>query len=279
MIIWLASYPKSGNTWLRSIISALLYSKNGDFNFELLKKIRQFTEKKFFKDIISDFSNFDEIKRNWITAQEKINLSKNVRIFKTHQGKYTLGDHDFTNNKNTLAVIYIVRDPRNLVKSLSHHFDLTLDEACEFLLLPKMIGNGERWSERKDGMYNLLGKWNDHYRSWTTKKDHLLLIRYEDLEKDIEFQVNRIIAFLKKYTEFKTNINKNNKIIETTSFGNLQNMERENKFIENAFSPEKKKINFFHLGPKNQWRNNLNKKIIEKIENNFSKEMEELNYL
>ena len=56
-------------------------------------------------------------------------------------------------------------------------------------------------------------------------------------------------------------------------------MERENKFIENALSSEKKKINFFHLGPKNQWRNNLNKKIIEKIENNFSKEMEELNYL
>ena len=111
------------------------------------------------------------------------------------------------------------------------------------------------------------------------KKRPFTVNQIKDLEKDIEFQVNRIIAFLKKYTKFKTNINKNNKIIETTSFGNLQNMERENKFIENAFSSEKKKINFFHLGPKNQWRNNLNKKIIEKIENNFSKEMEELNYL
>jgi hypothetical protein len=78
VIIWLASYPKSGNTWLRSIVSSLLYSKSGNFDFELLKNIRQFPEKQFFKDIINDFSNFNEIKRNWITAQEKINLSQNV---------------------------------------------------------------------------------------------------------------------------------------------------------------------------------------------------------
>ena len=63
MIIWLASYPKSGNTWLRSIISSLLYSKDGNFDFELLKKIRQFPEKQFFKDIMTDFNNFNEIKK------------------------------------------------------------------------------------------------------------------------------------------------------------------------------------------------------------------------
>ena len=48
MIIWLASYPKSGNTWVRSIISSLLYSSDGDFNFDLIKKIKQFPEKKIF---------------------------------------------------------------------------------------------------------------------------------------------------------------------------------------------------------------------------------------
>ena len=57
MIIWLASYPKSGNTWVRSIISSLLYSNDGDFNFELIKKIKQFPEKKYFKDLIGDFGD------------------------------------------------------------------------------------------------------------------------------------------------------------------------------------------------------------------------------
>ena len=279
MIIWLASYPKSGNTWLRSIVSSLLYSESGNFDFELLKNIRLFPEKQFFKDIIDDFSNFNEIKRNWITAQEKINLSQNLRIFKTHQGKYTLGEHNFTDDKNTLAVIYIVRDPRNLVKSISHHFNFTLDKACEFLLSPEIIGNGKSWEEKKDGMYTLLGKWNDNYRSWTTNKDNLLLIKYEDLVKDVDTQVNRIIDFLKRYTKFDTNTDKKKNIIKTTSFKNLQDMEKKGKFIENAFSKDMKKINFFHLGPKNIWKDSLNKSILKKIENGFSKEMQELGYL
>ena len=279
MIIWLASYPKSGNTWLRSIVSSLLYSESGNFDFELLKNIKQFPEKQFFKDIIDDFSNFNEIKRNWITAQEKINLSQNLKIFKTHHGKYTLGEHNFTNDKNTLAIIYIVRDPRNLVKSISHHFNLNLDKACEFLLSPEIIGNGKSWEKKKDGMYNLLGKWNDHYRSWTANKDNLLLIKYEDLVKDIDAQMNRIIDFLKKYSKFKINTDKKKNIIKTTSFKNLQDMEKKGKFIENAFSNDMKKINFFHLGPKNKWEDSLNKNILKKIENGFSKEMQELGYL
>ena len=45
MIIWLASYPKSGNTWLRSLLSAYFFSQNGKFNFKLLKNIKQFSSK------------------------------------------------------------------------------------------------------------------------------------------------------------------------------------------------------------------------------------------
>ena len=279
MIIWLASYPKSGNTWLRSIISSLLYSKDGNFDFELLKKIRQFPEKQFFKDIMTDFNNFNEIKKNWITAQEKINLSKNIKIFKTHHGKYTLGDHNFTDNKNTLAIIYVVRDPRNLVKSLSHHFDLSLEKASEFLLAPKVIGNGEKWEKKKDGMYNLLGKWNDHYRSWTRNNNNLLLVKYEDLLTNTETQMYRIIDFLSRYIKFETDSVKNRKILETTSFKNLQDMEKQGKFIENIITQNPNKKKFFHLGPDNEWRESLNKNIIEKIENNFNDEMKELGYL
>jgi hypothetical protein len=49
MIIWLASYPKSGNTWIRSIIAALMYTRDGIFNFDLLKNVDQFPQKKFLK--------------------------------------------------------------------------------------------------------------------------------------------------------------------------------------------------------------------------------------
>jgi hypothetical protein len=280
VIIWLASYPKSGNTWLRSIVSSLLYSKSGNFDFELLKNIRQFPEKQFFKDIINDFSNFNEIKRNWITAQEKINLSQNVRIFKTHQGKYTLGEHNFTNDKNTLAVIYIVRDPRNLVKSISHHFDFTLDKACKFLLSPEVIGNGKDFEEQQDGMYNLLGKWNDHYRSWTRDKNNLLIIKYEDLIVNPGIELIKIIEFLKNYLNFKTNEEKNHKILETTSFRKLSKMEDQGLFKENVLNKkDKKKVKFFYLGSKNTWQDNLDKDIVNKLEKSFITEMKELSYL
>ena len=51
MIIWLASYPKSGNTWVRSMIAALdVFSNDGVFNFELLKKVKQFPHRKYFEN-------------------------------------------------------------------------------------------------------------------------------------------------------------------------------------------------------------------------------------
>ena len=280
MIIWLASYPKSGNTWMRSIISALLYSDDGDFNFNLLRKIDQFPEKKYFKYFIKNYGDFNEIKKNWIVAQDKINLDGKIKLFKTHQGKYTVEGNSFTNNDNTLATIYIVRDPRNLVQSISNHYTKSLDDSCEFLLASKIIGNGKNYEDKQGGLYTLLGKWNEHYRSWTTNKNNLLLIKYEDLIKNPKAQLERTIDFLKKYLTFETDENKINKILETTSFNNLKKLEKEGQFNENTQNKKDGgKVNFFHLGPKNLWHKNLNEKIVSRIEKNFFNEMKELGYL
>ena len=280
MIIWLASYPKSGNTWLRSIISALLYSADGVFNFELLKKVQQFPDKKFFKDLIEDFSNFSEIKKNWIVAQDRINLNNETKLLKTHHGKYTVEKSNFTDNKNTLATIYIVRDPRTLVKSISNHFTLSLNDASKFLFASSVIGNSKSFEERKDGILTLLGKWNDHYRSWTRNNNNLLIIKYEDLVANPETELIKLIKFLKKYLNLKTSKKKNKMILETTSFNNLQNMEKQGLFKESVINKKTdSKVNFFHLGPKNKWQDILDKKIVSEIEKNFYSEMKELGYL
>lgn len=284
MIIWIASYPKSGNTWLRSIISALVYSDDGIFDFKLLKKIRQFPEKIYFKDLIKDFSNFDEIKKNWIFAQDKINLDNKIKFFKTHQGKYTVDGDDFTNNINTRAVIYVVRDPRNVINSISNHYSLSVENSLKFMLSPKLIGNDKNFEEsfmdNKPSMFTLLGKWNDHYRSWTRNKKNLLLIKYENLIRDPKIEMDKIIHFLNKYLKFDTSIEKNKNIIETTSFEYLKKLEGKGLFKE---APLKKntagRVKFFNLGPKNQWSKESNQEIIKSIEKNFSTEMRELGYL
>ncbi len=280
MIIWLASYPKSGNTWVRSIISSLLYSNDGNFNFELIKKISQFPEKKYFKDFINDFGNFNKIKESWILAQDTINLDNEIKILKTHHGKYTVGTDSFTNDQNTLATIYVVRDPRTLISSLSNHYTLTVDKASDFLMTPQIIGNSKRWEEKETGMQCLLGKWNDHYRSWTKNKNNLLLIKYENLIQNPENELKKIINFLKKYLNFETDNNKNKKILETTSFENLKEMEQKGLFKENVLNKrDDGTVNFFHLGPANDWRDDLNEDVKNKIEKDFYKEMTELEYL
>ena len=280
MIIWLASYPKSGNTWVRSILAALLYSSDGAFNFDLIKKIPQFPKKEVFKGLVKDFSNFNEIKKNWITVQEKINSEKEIKLLKTHNGKYTVEKDNFTDDQNSLAVIYIVRDPRTLVKSISNHFTKSHYDASKFLIAPSLIGNGKSFEERKDGILTLLGKWNDHYRSWTKNKNNLLLIKYEDLVNNPETELTKLIKFLEKYINFKTSEKKNKTILETTSFSNLKNMEEQGLFKEGVLNKKtNNKANFFHLGPKNKWQENLDKKIINEIEKNFYNEMKELGYL
>ena len=284
MIIWIASYPKSGNTWLRSIISALVYSDDGIFDFNLLKKIRQFPEKIYFKDLIKDFGNFDEIKKNWILSQDKINLDNKIKFFKTHQGKYTVDGDNFTNNTNTKAVIYIVRDPRNVVNSISNHYSLSIENSLKFMLSPKLIGNNKNFDEsfidNRPSMLTLLGKWNDHYRSWTRNKKNLLLIKYENLIRDPQNEMDKIINFLNNYLKFNTSIEKNKNIIETTSFEYLKKLEEKGLFND---APLKKNttdnVKFFNLGPRNQWAKESNQEIIKEIEKSFSTEMKELNYL
>ena len=214
------------------------------------------------------------------TVQDSINLDNQIKILKTHQGKYTVGKDSFTNSQNTLAKIYIVRDPRTLVSSISNHYTLSLNEVCNFLMTPQIIGNSKRWEENQIGMKCLLGKWNDHYRSWTRNKNNLLLIKYEDLVQNPNNELEKIINFLKNFLNIKTNINKNKKILESTSFKNLKQMEQKGLFKENVLNKKNdNKVNFFHLGPANNWKETLNEDDKNKIEKNFYEEMTELKYL
>ena len=279
MIIWLASYPKSGNTWIRSIICSMLYSHNGLFNFNLLEKIKQFPSRKSFKDFTSDFQNINELKKFWILAQEKINLDQKIKFCKTHHINCKIDNFSFTDKSNTLATIYIVRDPRNLVTSISNHFSKSLEESKNFLFTNKVIGTKDS-SLNNNEILTPLGSWSDHYNYWTNKNENLLVIRYEDLIYDINNEFNKLKNFLANYISLEINDEKKKNIIETTSFTNLQNMEKRGLFKESVFdkkAPTKKQ--FFHQGPKNNWQLSLNNKIKNEIETKFHKEMNKLGYI
>ena len=134
MIIWIASYPKSGNTWIRSLLSAYLYSDNGIFNFDLLNKIDQFPGKQHFEFFLKDFKDINKVSVHWIPAQARLNLFNDRTFFlKTHNALCSIKNNSFTNKNNTKAAIYVVRDPRNVITSLSHHYNMNIEESFNFL--------------------------------------------------------------------------------------------------------------------------------------------------
>ena len=219
MIIWIASYPKSGNTWVRSLLSTYLYTEDGSFNFNLLKKILKFPSKVYLKYFIEDFSDIKKISEYWISAQERINLfneNKSV-LLKTHSALCTLENNSFTNKQNTQAVIYIVRDPRNVITSISNHYSLSIEESYDFMIDNKKILTSDRWGGKDFGISEVLGSWSQHYKSWQNIKfAPILNIKYENLIDDTKNSLITIINFLQKFTEAKIdekNINRINFLI------------------------------------------------------------------
>jgi len=78
MIIWLASYPKSGNTMLRSMLSAYFFSEDGKFNFNLLKNITQFPNVNIFRKYDIDINNDNEVLKIIYIFKKK--LMKRIKI-------------------------------------------------------------------------------------------------------------------------------------------------------------------------------------------------------
>ena len=282
MIIWLSSYPKNGNTWLRSLISAYYYTDDGFFlGDQQLKNISQFPIKKYLESFEYDPGKAGDTVRLWLTAQEKINLDKKIRFFKTHNALVKLGNNDFTNRANSLGGIYIVRDPRNVLDSVSRHFQISHVKALEVMQDKKNFTYD--FKKKKDySDYQFISSWELNYQSW--KNNNLLpikFLKYEDLLSETFFVFKEIIEFVDKLTDNKSGFSreKAKNAVKSTSFENLKKIEETKGFSESIISrEEKKKIPFFHLGPKNNWQKNFDDEFIKKLNNIFGKNLEELNY-
>ena len=277
MIIWLASYPKSGNTLLRSILATYFFSEDGEFKFEHLYKIDQFPSIHHFENLGIDTSNEKLVFKNFINAQKSINNDKNkIKFFKTHSSLSKIENCNFTDLDNTLGAIYIVRDPRNVVKSFSHHYDLTIDQATEAMI------DQTRWLAKTDTMFKtFLSSWKINYNSWKQLGNKVLFVKYEDLVNKKKTTLIKIFKFINKIgmKNFNLDMIKLNKVIKSTEFDKMQYLEKKYDFREGVIDPKtKKRKTFFTFGPKNNWRIDLDEKNREKIEKNFKEEIIELNY-
>jgi hypothetical protein len=283
MIIWLASYPKSGNTYVRAFLSAYYFSENGQFDFKLIPKIKQFPDIEFFDQKIN---NIEEASKQWIPAQKKINQDRKIKFFKTHSCLANYKGNEFTSSETSLGAIYIVRDPRNVLTSIKNHFSLDNDEAL------KMITDKDRGLISNNGShasYSFISSWSNNYLSWLRNKQfRRLFVKYEDLLTNKYETFRDIIVFSNTLMNRTENVDKSKlqKAIETTNFDILKNKEVSESFdgSNNSFKnwrnfhKENKNL-FFNLGPENKWEKILDKKTKEIIETSFKSQMIDLKYL
>ncbi len=284
MIIWITSYPKSGNTWIRSFIYTLLYTKNITSDLNKINFIKQYPVKEQFKDLVENFNNFSQISEQWVQSQNLINLDKKIKFLKTHHIMCELKGNKFTNLNNSLGAIHIVRDPRNVITSIKNHYSKkNYEEAYEFLIDENHCIDVENTShkniDKKKILNTLISSWSTHYNSWKNFPINYHLIKYEDLINDPKKTFFSLKDYLEKVLKIQINDNDVEKSIKSNSFLELKKAEQKDGFVESAIDEFNKKITFFNLGPKNNWKNLLPSQIKEKIENKFFKEMNELKYL
>ena len=284
MFVWLASYPKSGNTLVRSLLASYFFSKDGIFNFDLIKNIKQFPHAGLFESLGLDIKNEKELIKNYIKVQESFNQKNSTQFLKTHSYLFNVEGNGFTDLNNTLGAIYIVRDPRNIVTSLANFLDISITKATDHLIQSPYIGGISNSNKREDIMKTYTGTWSGNFNSWKSFKSNrkYLLIKYEDLISNKEENLKKILKFIYKLKNinFEIDETKIKNVIQSTNFDNMKDLEKEKGFEEARINIEtKEKIPFFNLGPKNEWKKLLDLEIIKKIEKAFKKEMKELEYL
>ena len=285
MIVWLTSYPKSGNTWVRSFLSSLIFTEYGEADFDNMQKLSQYPMRSHFTDLLENLEDINSLSKNWISSQERINFDNKIRFFKTHHVMCNFGKNSFTNYENTFGVIHIVRDPRNIVTSILNYFDKkNYDEAKQFLFDEKKIigidlANIDQEKLKDNNMITLISSWKTHYNSWKNFKKNYLLIKYENLINEPHIEFGKIRNYLKTNLRLSFSDKKFNDAIESNSFKKLKNIENLKGFSENIFKDSNKKTYFFNLGPENDFNKFLDAKTREEIEKNFSNEMKELKYI
>ena len=275
-IIWLASYPKSGNTWFRVFLTNLLQANDKPADINRLERTPIASARWIFDEAVgieaADLS-YEEIDRLRPEVYEYLSKqTKETRFLKIHDA-YTYIDNGrpLVSPDATRGVIYFIRNPLDVAVSFANHSGISIDKSIE-----RMNDESHCFCSRPGKLHNQLRQrllsWGSHLRSWVDADNlDLHLIRYEEMKHNPEETFTNAVKFAGLEKSHEEIIN----ALKFSHISEMQKQEDEDGFREKA--PDCKF--FFHKGETGYWRDVLTDDQIKKIIKAHEEVMEMFGYL
>jgi len=272
-ILWLASYPKSGNTWLRSYLQNLLTDAKTPGGIE---NITQFTkgdaQRHLFQHVSDkpvDDMTAEEIAALRLAAHGALaQSSPDTVMVKTHcyLGEYC--GYPQISMKYTSGTIYIIRNPLDVCISMAPHFGIGIDEAIDWMADSSFDGGGGE----EEVPYHI-SSWSTHVSSWTATgaSAALHIVRYEDML----YKSLPTFKGVAKFLGLKLPAERIKRAIKFSSFSQLRKQEDKSGFVETSVHADR----FFRVGKAGQWKSVLSKDQIDKVVESHHEIMEKFKYL
>ena len=275
-IVWLASYPKSGNTWFRAFLTALLDPDGKAPDINSLYPTTIASSRQLF-DELAGVASAD------LTSEEIDHLrpmiyhhnaleSEEMIYHKIHDACIVLSDGKPLIPKDvTKAVLYFIRNPLDIVISFANHLCISIDKTIKIMNNPEYA-----FCSKTDRLHNQLKQrlltWSGHVRSWVDESGlPLQILRYEDMVAN-PFE---IFSKSTKFIGLSYNDVQLNKSLENGSFSRIQEQEKEKGFHEKGARAS----NFFRKGTTGEWKNTLTKIQVKRIVRAHGEVMERFGYM
>ncbi|MCP4330959.1 MAG: sulfotransferase domain-containing protein [Alphaproteobacteria bacterium] len=270
-IIWLASYPKSGNTWSRLFFENLLTDGDEEVNINSTKNfitgdtsVRWWM--RFTGGDVSQMTDAETMRRRPEALTYLSSLSTGGVILKTHCACARYLNSHLVSPDHTSGAIYIVRNPLDIVLSLANFWGISTLETIR-----RMGRTDVRLLRDKNNVSIFMSSWANHVHSWTRRPHpRLLVVRYEDMLSDPMKSFDAMV----RHVGLSPNRDQMTRAIENSSFEKLKAQESRSGFIE---APEGRK--FFRSGRAGQWKSELKPRLVERLVRDQGAVMEKFGYL
>jgi hypothetical protein len=271
-IVWLASYPKSGNTWLRAFLANLMANRPEPVPLAELPRFCEDEARPEFFSAAAGRPSTDLSLEEICVLRSRVHetiaaRSRGAVLVKTHSCAGAFDGHPLHNPNVTAGAIYVVRNPLDVAISMTHHFGLTLDEAIE------RLGN-EGVATQNDALFvsQVLGSWSVHVKGWADlANERFLVLRYEDLiDKPAKH-----FARAARLVGLGGDRDRIERALRNATFQSLASLESRSGFVEAVPGQAR----FFRAGTANQWRGVLTRDQVARVVASHREQMRRFGYL